>query len=86
MAEHWNYITINGVKLIYEYKKAWGKKYYSFDGGGTWNASKRQAYEIAKVSGRLHLAKEQNPRLKRGAWIKAKAVRITNKGEVQVRR
>lgn len=34
--ERWNRITINGQSYVYLYKDAWGTRYYSFDGGQTW--------------------------------------------------
>jgi hypothetical protein len=46
----WSELTVKatGQRIRYEYRDAWDKRTYSFDGGQSWYASKVQAYRDAE--------------------------------------
>ena len=46
-------IKATGEQVQYEAKIAWGKMYYSFDGGTSWHLSKAIAYRLAKREGKI---------------------------------
>jgi hypothetical protein len=43
----WNRLTFQGRTYTYEYKTAWGKRYYSFDNQRSWHTSKKAAFKAA---------------------------------------
>jgi hypothetical protein len=48
------HLTRDGKTYYCDAKLAWGKKYYSFDGGLSWRRTKDSAYLAAKDNGLLH--------------------------------